>query len=114
MRQVGVLACMGIIALEENVDRLTEDHANAQILAEGLRKINGITLDPEVIDSNIIYFKVDRDINVFASQLAARGVLCSTDEIYKRCRFITHLNASKDDIEQAIAAVAQTISQKEQ
>ncbi len=69
MRQAGVIAAAGIVALESMIDRLAEDHANAKLLAEGLAEIPGIVLDPSWIKTNIVFF----DLSAMpASQFAER------------------------------------------
>ena len=61
MRQVGVLAAAGIVALDSMVDRLAEDHANARKLAEGLAEIEGISIDPDALPTNLVFFEVERE-----------------------------------------------------
>jgi threonine aldolase len=61
MRQAGVLAAAGIVALTEMTDRLAEDHANARKLAEGLAEMPGLSIDPAMIKTNIVYFETTRE-----------------------------------------------------
>ncbi len=61
MRQAGVLAAAGVVALTEMVDRLVEDHANARKLACGLSEIKGLKIDPDSVKTNIVYFEIDRE-----------------------------------------------------
>ncbi len=61
MRQAGVLAAAGIVALNEMVDRLADDHANARKLAEGLAEMPGLSIDPSLIKTDIVYFEVKRE-----------------------------------------------------
>ncbi|MBV9279150.1 MAG: low-specificity L-threonine aldolase, partial [Chloroflexi bacterium] len=78
MRQVGVLAAAGLVALKDNVERLSEDQANACALAEGLAQISGIGIDPARVQSNIVVFDVAglrMSPQAFAAGLADRGVL---------------------------------------
>gem|GEM_PF-5442715 len=56
MRQAGVIAAAGIVALEKMVGRLAEDHENVRLLARGLKKIDGIRIDPEMVETNIVFF----------------------------------------------------------
>lgn len=58
MRQAGVIAAAGLYALEHNIHRLAEDHANAKLLAEGLAQIPGITIDAAAVQTNIVFFTV--------------------------------------------------------
>ena len=71
MRQAGIIAAAGIVALETMVDRLQEDHTNAQLLAEGIADLPGIVLDPGSIKTNIIYFDMDNNAVESADFLAA-------------------------------------------
>jgi threonine aldolase len=77
MRQAGHLAAAGIVALESLVDRLAEDHANAQALAQGLKKLPGIVINPEKNPTNILFFKLDHPIitpEEFLAQMDSKGV----------------------------------------
>ena len=60
MRQAGVIAAAGIVALEKMVDRLAEDHANARALAEGVAKLPGLAVDLASVQTNIVIFRVER------------------------------------------------------
>ena len=59
MRQAGILAAACLVALDEMVNRLAEDHANARLLARGLAAIDGVLLDPDRVQTNIVYFDLD-------------------------------------------------------
>lgn len=72
MRQAGVLAAAGLVALDCMVERLAEDHANARLLAEGLAKIPGIIIDPEQYKTNIIFFYLAEDVPYTAQEIADR------------------------------------------
>ena len=77
MRQAGIIAAAGIVALTEMVDRLAEDHANARALALGLAEIRGLRIDPDAIATNIVYFGVAKqglDAPTMVAQLGAQGV----------------------------------------
>jgi threonine aldolase len=77
MRQAGILAAAGIVALDEMVDRLVEDHANARVLASGLAEISGLQVDPDAIATNIVYFRVAKqgmDAPMMVAQLNDQGV----------------------------------------
>jgi threonine aldolase len=80
MRQVGVIAAAGLIALEKMTTRLGEDHANAQLIARGLAEISGIDIDPEKVPTNILVFDIgDTGMTTaqFSSALKERGVLAN-------------------------------------
>ena len=76
MRQVGILAAAGIVALETMIERLPEDHDNARLLANGLATIGGISIDPAHVRTNIVIFTVqDWEVRDFLNALSAEGVL---------------------------------------
>lgn len=110
MRQAGVLAAAGIVALEQMTGRLEEDHARARRLAEGLGEIPGVQVGP--VATNILYFWLDEEVNKtpeeVVSGLAQRGVLVLGREL-GRFRAVTHYWISDEDIEYAIAAAREVI-----
>jgi threonine aldolase len=104
MRQAGVLAAAGLVALEENVDRLGEDHANARRLAEGIARIRGLVVDPARVQTNIVVFTVGEG-PLSAQDLVGRwkeaGVLAlAIDET--RVRVVTHYDVDRPGIERAL------------
>ncbi|HSK08842.1 MAG TPA: GntG family PLP-dependent aldolase [Vicinamibacterales bacterium] len=113
MRQAGVIAAPGIVALTAMVDRLTEDHANARVLAGGLSRIPGIVLDPPRVDTNIVVFRLPgvAAAEAYAEALALEGLLVS-DFGGGRLRVVTHYGITEDDCRRAVdtfARVAQAI-----
>jgi threonine aldolase len=102
MRQVGVLAAPGLIALDEMVDRLAEDHANARTLAEGLAELPGVRCDLSRVQTNLVYFDLDRmDAPVFTDACEKRGVRgVSTGP--RRIRFVTHYGIDAEDVQSAL------------
>src|SRR5271156_405000 len=114
MRQAGVLAAAGLIALEESPKRLHEDHENAQHLAKGLAAVKGIALDPARVVTNIVIFDVrgtGRTAAEICEQLAAKKVLCSATEKYS-LRMVTHCDVERAGIDTALAAIAQVVAEK--
>ena len=108
MRQAGVLAAAGIVALETMVDRLAEDHANAKRLAEGLSQIPGINLNPEQFQTNIVFVEVDSElcpVPEFTAGLSQEGVKVSYSG-GTRFRMVTHRETSAQDVDTAIDAAA--------
>ena len=100
MRQAGIIAAAGIVALETMVDRLQEDHTNARILADGIASLPGVILDPESIKTNIIYFDLDDDAIEsadFLTVLAAKGIQFF-DTAPRRFRMVTHNDISTEDV----------------
>ena len=111
MRQVGVLAAAGLIALEESPKRLHEDHANARRLAEGLAEIDGISIDPSSVVTNIVIFDVS-ETGLFQSEICVRlklhNVLASGwDSVI---RMVAHNGIASNDIDSAIAAIRKSVS----
>lgn len=101
MRQVGIIAAPGIVALEEMVDRLADDHANARYLAEGLAAIPGLKADPALVETNIVFVATDGiDGAELAGRLRERGVLSSA--VAGRMRLVTHYGIERDDIDYVI------------
>ncbi len=103
MRQAGHLAAAGIFALENRVERLAEDHANAKRLAEGLAAFEGIDIDPALYKSNIVYFELrgDRNPRDFVKAMAKRGVRFF-NLWAKRFRLVTHFGVTAEDVEFAL------------
>jgi len=103
MRQAGVLAAAGLIALEESPKGLPEDHANAKRLAEGLAELPGVKIDPEKVVTNIVIFDVSetgQTADAICAQLRERGVLASG--FGSSIRAVTHYDVARDDIETAL------------
>jgi threonine aldolase len=112
MRQAGVLAAAGIVALETMVDRLAEDHANAHRLAEGLARVPGILLDPSRVPTNIVLFDLAAGrmaARELSASLAARGVLINATGP-RQLRAVTHYGIAKDDIELALGGIEEIMT----
>ena len=109
MRQSGVLAAAGIFALENNIDRLREDHVRIKKLASELDEMQSFSVDMDTVQTNIVYIDVDKSRFSSAEvveSLAASGVdLFATDSY--RLRAVTHLDVDDDGINQAIEAFAE-------
>lgn len=107
MRQAGVLAAAGIVALEKMIDRLREDHDNAMRLARGIARIDGLSIDLAHVHTDIVYFEVVRD-GLTAEELAKRLDSRSVRMLSvgpKRIRAVTHYGVTADDVESAIFAL---------
>ena len=105
MRQAGVIAAGALYALEHHVDRLADDHANAQRLAEGIGQIGELQLDPETVDTNLVFFRVASAWGTapeFSQQLRRRGLLMLATGPTK-LRAVTHLDVTSGDVDRAIA-----------
>ena len=111
MRQSGIIAAAGITALEQMVDRLTEDHANAQRLAEGIARITGLAIEPEMVQTNIIYFNlISQQLTVekLVTQLNNKGIKI-LQVAPTRLRAVTHYGISAEDIDLTLTALGQTM-----
>ena len=112
MRQVGVLAAAGLIALEKMPWRLHEDHENAALLAKGLAAMSGIRIDPEKVHTNILVFDIgDTGMNPaeFSEALKQRGVL-GVGISNREMRFVTHYDVSRSDCETALRVVESVLN----
>ncbi|MEP7272052.1 MAG: GntG family PLP-dependent aldolase [Acidobacteriota bacterium] len=111
MRQVGILAAAGLIALEQSPQKLIEDHANARRLAAGLTGLNGIYVDPEKVQTNIVIFDLHAtglDTAHFASELKTRGILANGINP-REMRMVTHYDVDRSGVERAINAAREII-----
>jgi len=107
MRQAGVLAAAGLIALEKGPKRLQVDHDHAKLLATGLAAIPGITLNPAKVQTNIVIFNLKTSgwsSSDFLQTLAKRDVLAVPVD-NERVRMVTHLDVDRHDVEKAAATV---------
>ena len=103
MRQAGVLAAAGVIALETMVDRLADDHSNARTLAEGLAELPGVTCDLSRVQTNLVYFDLDRHDRARSSKTSAASGTCSAARPAEhRVRFVTHYGITPQDIQSAL------------
>ncbi|MBK5293577.1 MAG: low specificity L-threonine aldolase [Acidobacteriia bacterium] len=106
MRQAGVLAAAGLIALEQMPARLHDDHANARFLAEGLSRIEGLSIDPSKVQTNILFFDVTGtglDSGQFSKGLKDRGVLANPVGPAS-IRMVTHYDVTREQCETALGA----------
>jgi threonine aldolase len=111
MRQVGVIAAAGLVALEEGPKRLYIDHENAKALAEGLAKIPRIRINPEKVQTNIVIFDLGETgltSKQFLERLAQRKVLGGPVDA-RRIRMVTHLDVDRNDIEQALKIIGEVV-----
>jgi len=110
MRQIGILAAAGILAVTEMTKRLHQDHQNAQYLANQLAKIPFITIDTGTVHINIVFFEIKSpgfNHNAFAEHLLAHGIKTNPAEngLY---RFVTHNDVSREDIEYVLDIITRT------
>jgi threonine aldolase len=111
MRQVGILAAAGLIALEESPQRLHVDHENAKLLAEGAANLKGISIDAERVQTNIVIFDVSETGKTSAeivAQLKAQGILAIP--FGNAIRMVTHMDVSHEDIEKTLETLSVVLS----
>jgi threonine aldolase len=112
MRQAGVLAAAGVVALDEMVERLAEDHTNARRLAEGLSTLARLAVIPTAIRTNMVYVDIeDKDMtsDLLVERLSAKGVLVLPTSP-RRVRAVTHYQVASEDVEEALDAFQQVMS----
>ena len=112
LRQNGLVAASAIYALENNVDRLQEDHDNAKELARQLSALDGVTSSVELTESNLVFFEIDAELGTavqLSAALAERGVRIGPMG-GQRLRAATHLDVSADDIQTTVDAVKDCIA----
>lgn len=104
MRQAGIIAAAGIIALRDMTQRLFVDHENARYLADKLQMIDGVTLDPSSVEINMVWFKIDRPaevLNAIPEKLLENGIK-SNGLMGGEFRFVTSNDVTKEDIDYAV------------
>jgi threonine aldolase len=112
MRQAGIVAAPGLVALRTGVARLAEDHIHARLLAESIAGVPGLRIDLATVQTNIVNLDVSAlgiDAATFASHLMARGVR-GLPGMGTNVRFVTYRGITRGDIEQAIAAVKAVVT----
>ncbi len=107
MRQVGVLAAAGLVALREMVDRLAEDHRRARALAEALAELPGVSVDPDQVHTNIVLVRVD-GAQAVVNALRQRGVLALALGPHT-IRLVTHRHVDDRGVERAVAAFSAAV-----
>lgn len=113
MRQAGILAAAGIIALETMTERLGEDHERARLLAQGLSKIPSVILDPNTPQTNMIFISVDENVpfstKEIVAKLASKKILVGATG-HRRFRLVTHYWIDNEGIQRAVDAFASLLS----
>ena len=110
MRQAGVIAATGLIALETMVDRLAEDHANARTLAEGLTELPGVKCDLSRVQTNLVFFDLENMRGAdFEEECRKRGLLGGATGPH-RVRFVTHYGITSEDIQSTLRICEEVLS----
>ncbi len=114
MRQAGILAAAGLIALEQGPQKLQADHENAKVLSAGLARIPGFKIDPAKVQTNIVICDITgtgMNSGEISCSLAGRQVLANGVGA-ELLRFVTHLDVNREQCEQAVAVVAEVCAAK--
>lgn len=112
MRQAGIIAAAGIVALKNMIDRLAEDHQNASLLAEGLANIPGINIDIKNQHTNMVYFSLSNNsfgpLSEFRNLLKHKGLLVGGDN--DRIRMVTHVWVDYQSVKKALSIIQETLT----
>jgi threonine aldolase len=100
MRQVGILAAAGLFALDNNLERLGEDHRKARRLAEIIQSAPGVTVDPDLVQTNIVLLKTSEEADAVIDRAQRLGVLMVAFNRHT-VRCVTHLDVSMEAVEEA-------------
>jgi threonine aldolase len=113
MRQAGVIAAAGLIALEKSPGRLHIDHENARRLAEGIAQIRGLRIDPGKVRSNIVIFDCSRTGKTAVELCEAlyRRRIWAQDTAAYSVRLVTHVDVNREGIERALVALAEVANE---
>ncbi len=112
MRQAGIIAAGALYALDHHIDRLVEDHEKARVLADAIRETPGLALDPDVVDTNIVIFKLAPERGTaadFVARLREQGVLINA-VAPQRLRAVTHLDVSLRQVRRAAQSIHQQLT----
>jgi threonine aldolase len=113
MRQSGILAAAGIYALENHVDRLKDDHDNARLLAEKLAQLPGISITPDKVQTNLVFFDVrgtGMSAQEIAGKLLQKGVRIGIESRH-RMRAVTHMDVARADVAVVIQALGEVLKE---
>ena len=110
MRQAGILAAAGIVAITEGPARLADDHRRARRLAEVLAALPGVRVDLEAVQTNLVYFEV-ADAASFAARCAELGVLLNAMG-RRRCRLVTHFQVTDEDVDVALEVLSRVAAER--
>ena len=110
MRQAGIIAAAGIVALDSMIERLRDDHTNALRFSDGLSTIPGIIHDPSTVQTNILFFDIDPMVGTmpeFVSELEKSGI--RVHSIYGRIRLVTHRHITHKEVDIALQTIAKVL-----
>jgi len=107
MRQAGVLAAAGIYALNHHVERLAQDHDNARALAQGLSDIEGVSVDPSAVQTNMVSWRCLPSMRMHCVASCVRAISCSARQ---SCTPVTHLDVGPEDVRAVVQAVQEFLA----
>lgn len=113
MRQSGIVAAAAVYAIENHVERMAEDHENARVFARGLAEIEGLEINPEDVESNLVFFHIDPergDATQLAVRAAEEGVKIGASGP-QRLRACTHLDVTREDVLEAVEIIGGCVAQ---
>ena len=105
MRQTGLIAAAGLFAIQNNVNRLAQDHKNAALLATGLEQNNGITV--EANETNMVFIQLREENKFIQADLHDLGIYTIWNK--SRCRLVTHIDITENDIDKVTEAFAKLV-----
>nr|WP_310820748.1 GntG family PLP-dependent aldolase [Stratiformator vulcanicus] len=111
LRQSGIIAGAALFALDHHIDRLSEDHANARLMADQIAAMPGLRCDPATVETNILFFELDSEIGTpqqLATAVRERGVVMMPAGP-RTIRVCTHLDVTRDDIKQAAGVLGEEL-----
>lgn len=113
MRQAGVLAAAGLVALDTMIERLADDHANARRLALGLAEIPGLRINPEQAPTNIVIFEIDPTVGTAGEVMAAlaEAGVKATPSRAQSLRMVTHRHIGAEDVDEALARARRVVGE---
>jgi threonine aldolase len=115
MRQGGIIAAAALYAIENHIDRLAEDHRNAQTLAQAIKDTPGLSLDPDYVETNLVWFEIDPDFmsgKEFAARLREEGILIHGGGNSQTARACTHLDVSASQCERVAEVIRKLPSRR--
>jgi threonine aldolase len=113
LRQAGIVAAAAVYAMEHHVERLQDDHENARAFAEEIRRIDGVTLEPAEVQTNLVFFNVDPELGnagQLSAKLRQRGVRINATGP-QRLRACTHLDVDREMVLRAAEAIAEVVAE---
>ena len=106
MRQSGILAAAGMYALENNIQRLQDDHRRAQSIARAIDEMDHVSVDVDAVQTNMVYFSANGFTASEVSQKMAKAGIDMFDISATHCRIVTHLHITDQDVERVIDALS--------